>query len=236
MKFLILILSLLLFCSSRDSIVSESVKRFSKVELNTENIKSSNSSLNREYLIEQLKDGFLARCDIPKEMKQGKKYKIELRIDENKSLELIENIGENPILSNIKICENMVADLNGSSFKIISKDSTRQTLNPFTPTVWRWDVIPLNYGNSELEINVYCLVIDEYGNRDIPPVKIHTYTEKLNIKINIKNVFSDLFKKYWLTIISFVASGGFIGYIIKWWKRNKKNKEKKRIRDFLNNK
>ena len=241
MRFLIFLIPLLMLCASKDSMVLKSAEplenRYSKMELSRDNMEGgSGVRANRDYLKQQLQDGFLSRCNIPKEMRQGKSYRIELRVNEKNNEDLILNLGDKPLVSNIKICENMVADLNGSGFKIVSKDSTRQTRNPFGVTTWRWDITPLKYGNAEIEINLYCLVVDEYGNRDVPPVKINTYTEKINIKVNVKSLLLDLLKKYWLKIVSTIGSFGFIGYIIKIVKKRIEKKKKQKIRDFLNSK
>ena len=220
MRFFILLFLLILFCSSNKGV----------------SLEEQNNIISKGALKEQMRDGFLARCNIPKQMKQGKTYRVELRVSDNKDSELTLNLGDTSLVYSIKLCESMVADLNGNNFKITPKDSNRQTLSPYTATVWRWDVTPLKHGSTELEINVYCLVVDSYGNRNIPPIKIKTYTEKLDVEINIKNMFIDILMKYWLKIIIFIGSSGAISYIIGMIKKMKKQKEKKMIKNFLNSK
>jgi hypothetical protein len=174
---------------------------------------------DRDYLISQIKKGIIA-YDIPETMTWGKKYRVTVKIHDS----LLYEMDSLPNISVIDISSTIKASLTGNSFNIdTTLTSSIQLRKLNSPTVWLWDVTPKKSGVQKLRLKIVCILkrqgyTDEFYDYPV-------YEVERNIESDIIPMFLNFLSENSKIIIGFLLSSTFLGWIINWFKKLKKNKK-----------
>lgn len=79
----------------------------------------------------------------------------------------------------LAVSSKMIADLNGSGFKISRRTPEEQSVAERFPTVWSWDVEAKETGDQELEATLYALIGGDNSSRQ----RIDSYTHKISVSV-----------------------------------------------------
>lgn len=91
--------------------------------------------------------------------------------------------GETAVVSDVDYALKMQATLSGQDFNIDPSGPQVKTVLPTRPAKWVWTVDPKRPGeNRVLTLSVSALV--ERDGKDLPPVVIETFTEKITVTIS----------------------------------------------------
>lgn len=181
-------------------------------------IEASSPMSDREYLINQIKKGIIA-YDIPEVMVWGKKYRITVKIHDS----ITYDMSSLPNISVIDISSTIKASLTGSGFIIdTSLTSSVQLRKLNTPTVWLWDVTPKKSGAQKLRLKIVCILKRQGYSDELYDYPV--YEVERIIKLNAIPMFLNFLNKNSKVIVGFLLSGTFLGWIVSWIKKLKKNK------------
>lgn len=125
----------------------------------------------------------------------------------------------------IKISDQMDATLTGSGFKITSITPSQQVISLIEPTIWKWEIKPIEKGKQNIYLTIN-IIITVDGDNLTRTVK--TFEREIQIKVtavqSVSRFFKDNWQWLWATLIP-VAGG--IWKFIKYRKKRKASKSQK---------
>ena len=170
----------------------------------------------------------------PKEMKVGKKERIEVRISREYTQALTEGLkgtGELRI-EEIKVDTYMRACLSGENFDIDDLSSEEQIIPPDGEyTEWVWNVKPLKSGIQILTLIVTIrMQIPDHGEEkwDLPALE-----EEVTVKVNPIYTIREFFGDNWQWVVTTVISSSIIGWFMKKRRGGKRGRELPSVKDNL---
>lgn len=121
--------------------------------------------------------------DAPKLMRMSEARSVEARVGVNVPIELLRQHATDDVQrveSLLRTSSEMVAVLYGPGFKITPTTPEQQTVAEGFPTVWNWNVEPLQSGDQELTATLYALVPD--GDK-LSRQRIESYTRVISVNV-----------------------------------------------------
>lgn len=143
--------------------------------------------------------------------------------DEPKIIELIlrpaplqtPELSPNQQTASARIANTMEATLTGLGFSIVATTPTTQAVSGLQPTVWRWQVTPIQNGVLVLDLSLNAL-IEVDGHRT--SYVIRTLSEEITVTVAAKTRIEDFihnnWKWLWTTILIPV-----VGYLIQRYRK-----------------
>jgi hypothetical protein len=144
----------------------------------------------------------------PLKMQQFRKERIEVRISQSLTEELVKDLRGRgyPIIEDIKVSPLMKAVLVGDTFRIETHSEAIQPILSEGYTQWEWDVVPQRYGNRTLNLTVSAVIKTKLGDT----IKSYPVMDKI-IRVTIGWPPFGIFLKYLGIIVGII--GGLFGLI-----------------------
>jgi hypothetical protein len=157
-------------------------------------IPSWSSSKAFEDVGKQLVQG-LVGFDVPASMTQGRSVAIQASLGT-----IYEAIARafpdtsQPVIEAQKLSAVMSAELVGDDFKVTPLSSTRQAILGPSPTTWKFEVLPTDFGEEHLH-----LVVNAYLAVNGHPEAAETYTtvRMVQVKVSPRWIVASFIKGYW---------------------------------------
>jgi hypothetical protein len=163
----------------------------------------------------------------PSEMIVGDKFRIELRIVRDSSVDndlfLQATMSANlqgqgtPQVESLQVGNFMKAKLTGSDFEIISYNENEQVILNKSYAQWAWDVIPKRSGNLDLNLTISVKVIysNDVGQSDYPVI-----TKRVYVRVNPAYSVVTFLEENWQWLL-----GTIIIPVLLWmWKKINEHK------------
>jgi hypothetical protein len=132
-----------------------------------------------EEAVNRLKEGRIA-FDVPREMKEQKQERVEVRIARGVTVEVEQRLKEKmrstAQVEEIKVADFMIVELkdaDGSTFTITPLTQDRQSVAGHGYTNWVWIVTPLRSGQQSLYLSVGTRFQLPYGHEEVRFVPIY---------------------------------------------------------------
>lgn len=182
------------FTTTRKSVKRHSIrqtkssgpKQASDVLADTFPEKASDNQLGRirarAQEIRQLPTGTII-LDAPKLMRMSEARSVEARVGVNVPPEILRQHTTDDIQrveSFLRTSSEMVAVLYGPGFKISPTTPEQQTVAEGFPTVWNWNVEPLQSGDQELTATLYAIVPD---GDTLSRQRLESYTRVISVNV-----------------------------------------------------
>lgn len=187
----------------------EEIQRTERLEYQIENIKA---------VWDILPKGIIT-FNSPKEMHQGVKERVEVRVSKNISglseflmMRLKSRDEREPPYEEIKIAPQMTVELLGDEKNFEIKPLFTISKQAFVGDYiqWEWDVIPLKSGNQTLFLCIYAVIeIPDYPEKY---VKLPVMEKEIYVNIDYGYVASSFIFQEWKWILSAIT--GLVGYYI----------------------